>query len=379
MKILLIEYRDITHPEAGGAELLLFEVFSRIVQAGHAVDYLCCSYAGAKPVETIRGIRVIRQGGQMTFNFVVPFFYRRHLRQNRYDVIIEGIDKLPFYMPLFESKIPVVCTIPHLFGKAVFQEVNFILGSYVYAYELLIPFVYKNCFISALSDSTQADLIRRGLRQDLIEVVYTGLSQEKYTAPPNKSPRHHPIILYVGRVKKYKGVDIGLRAVRQLAAKYPDIEYQIVGSGDYVPTLKALAAEYRLERNVTFCGYVSHERKVELMQQADVLIYCSPKEGWGLSVIEANACGTVAVASNSPGLCEAVLDQKTGFLTPHGDVGALAGHIDRLLSDAVLYERMRRAALDWAAGFSWDRTAQKTTALLEKAIAAHSAHRIKAA
>ncbi|OQY27115.1 MAG: hypothetical protein B6244_11570 [Candidatus Cloacimonetes bacterium 4572_55] len=369
MKILLIEYRDITHPEAGGAELILFEIFSQIVQAGHQVDYLCCQYAGAKPEEIIQGIRVIRRGiSQLVFNFTVPIVYFREIKKNKYHIIIEGIDKLPFYMPLFERNTPTLCIIPHLFGKAIFKEVPFIFGAYVYSYELLIPHVYKSSYFSALSKSTEADLIARGLPPEQVRVIYTGLTQADYSAPHTHPLSDHPIVIYLGRIKKYKGVDLGMKAIKKLQEKYPNIEYQIVGSGDYVADLKQLAAELDLDKNVSFLGVKTGAEKTELLQKANVLIYASPKEGWGLSVIEANACGTPVVASNSPGLRESVVDGETGFLTPHGDTDALAEKIDLLLSDPDLYDQMREKAIQWGQSFSWERAAEETLDLIRHAI-----------
>ena len=98
-----------------------------------------------------------------------------------------------------------------------------------------------------------------------------------------------------------------------------------------------------------------------------MLIYTSPKEGWGLSVVEANACGTPVVASDAPGLRESVKNGETGFLIPHGDVPALAQRIDQLLSDAKLYETFRQNGLAWAHTFTWERAAAETIALLETA------------
>ena len=86
-------------------------------------------------------------------------------------------------------------------------------------------------------------------------------------------------------------------------------------------------------------------------------------------MVEANACGTPVVASDSPGLRESVVDGRTGFLVPHGDVPALAQRIDQLLSDEALYARMRAAAVEWGQGFTWERGAKETLALMERACA----------
>jgi glycosyltransferase involved in cell wall biosynthesis len=367
MKILLIEFRDITHPEAGGAEVVLQEVFRRIVAAGHQVDYLCNHYAGAAHEEVRDGIRFLRRGRQPYFNFFVPWVYRRELRRNRYDVIVEGIDKVPFNMPWFERRVPVACIVPHLFGTTVFREASKPVAAYVYLLERSITHAYRHCLFSVLSDSTKADLTGRGIPAANVRVIRSGLTQEDYSAPAVKPASDHPVILYVGRLKRYKGIELGFEAVRQLRVKHPRIEYAIVGGGDYLPELQRQVAVLGLAGHVSFRGYVTHAEKVALMQRAAVLIYTSPKEGWGLSVVEANACGTPVVASDAPGLRESVKNGETGFLVPHGDATALAQRIDQLLSDPALYAAFRQNGLAWARSFTWERASAETLALLEEA------------
>jgi glycosyltransferase involved in cell wall biosynthesis len=367
MKILLIEYRDITHPEAGGAEVILQEIFRRIVAAGHSVDYLCNQHGRAPREEVLDGIRVLRRGRQPYFNFLVPWVYRRELRRKSYDVIVEGIDKLPFYMPWFERRLPVVCIVPHLFGTTVFREATPLVGAYVYAYERLIPQVYRRCHFSVLSQSTRDDLVGRGLPREQLHVIYSGLTQTAYHAPEVKPAGDHPVIIYLGRIKRYKGIELGIHAVELLRANYPNIEYQIIGTGDFVEPLKDLVRKKGLEANVKFLGLKRGQEKTELLQRAKALIYTSPKEGWGLSVVEANACGTPVVASDAPGLRESVKHGETGFLVPHGDVAALAQRLDQLLSDPALYALLRNNGIGWARTFTWERAAAETLALLEQA------------
>ena len=367
MKILLIEYRDQTHPEAGGAEIVLHQVFRRIVAAGNQVDYLCNYYPGAKREEICDGIRILRRGRQPYFNFLVPWVYRRELRKNNYDIVVEGIDKIPFNMPWFERKLPVACIVPHLFGTTVFGEAAPLIAAYVYALERSIPYAYRNNYFSVLSESTQNDLMDRGIPAKHVRVIRPGLTQEDYSAPEIKPASDHPMMLYVGRLKRYKGIELGFAALQQLRAKYPRLEYAIVGGGDYLSELRRQVQTLGLEQQVSFRGFVTHAEKVALMQQAAALIYTSPKEGWGLSVIEANACGTPVVASDAPGLRESVKDGETGFLVPHGDVSALAQRLDQLFSDPVLYQRLRIQGIAWARSFTWERATSETLALLEQA------------
>ena len=368
MNVLLIEYRDMKHPLAGGAEIVLYEVFRRIVGMGHQVDYLCNSFEGGAAEEMQSGIRILRRGRQAYFNYLAPWVYRTELRANNYDLIIEGIDKIPFYLPLFDRKIPIMAIVPHLFGSTVFQEVSFLPAAYVYLFERGISKVYRRCMFSLLSKSTQTDLVARGIPVSQTRVIHPGFTHEDYPAPVGKPARIRPTFIYVGRLKKYKGIQQGIKAVAKLKGRHPDILFQIVGSGDYLEPLRQLARDLGVDQNIEFTGRISHERKVQLMQQADVLIYPSPKEGWGLSVLEANSCGTVVVASDSPGLNEAVQQGKTGFLVPHGDVDAMVARLEQLLGDPALYAQMRAQGLEWVKTFTWEKAARETLDLMEETV-----------
>jgi glycosyltransferase involved in cell wall biosynthesis len=129
-----------------------------------------------------------------------------------------------------------------------------------------------------------------------------------------------------------------------------------------------VAAERGAE-GVSFLGRVSEEAKLELYRRAWAVVFPSPKEGWGITNLEAAACGTPALASDSPGLRESVRDGETGVLVPHGDVGALAGAMAGLARDRALRERLGRGARVFAESLSWERAARETEAHLETAAA----------
>jgi glycosyltransferase involved in cell wall biosynthesis len=148
----------------------------------------------------------------------------------------------------------------------------------------------------------------------------------------------------------------------------PDVRYWIVGEGDHVEALRRIAGEVGVSDAVEFLGFKAGAEKARVLEETRVLAYTSPKEGFGLSVIEAGAVGVPTVASNSPGLRESVRDGVTGLLCPHGDVPALAGALTTLLDDDPTWERFSRAARAWAERFSWDRMAEETLSLVETAI-----------
>lgn len=371
----VVSYRDIRHPEFGGAEVILYEIFRRYAAAGHRVTFITGHWPGAPREDEIEGMRILRGGNQYNFNFVAPAMLKRLLAREPVDLVVEDINKIPFFTPLHQRRAPVLGVVPHLFGTTVFQQAPLPLACYVYFWERFIPLVYRNCRFSVLSDTTFADLQRRGIRADRLRVIRGGLDHDFHRPPERGGRAPEPVILYLGRVKKYKRIDLVIEALPAILARVPAAQYWIVGDGDYLPSLRRLVASRGLEAHVRFLGYQGGAEKYATLERTRVLVYTSPKEGWGLSVIEAAALGIPSVASNSPGLRESVRDEETGYLVPHGDVGALADRIARLLADDALWWRLGRRGMEWAAEFTWDRSAGETLALAEEIMSQWQARR----
>ncbi len=369
-KILHVEYRDYIHPEAGGAEVVLREVYRRLSQQGHQVDYLTSLYPGASPEEMMDGARMIRTGNKWNFNWAAPNFYRRHLQDNQYDIIIEGIDKIPFFFPLY-TKTPVLPLVPHLFGTTAFKEAPFPAATYVWLMEHFIPRIYRKCpYYLTYSLSTKDDLIKRGIPENIIHVAYIALNHDLFKPASESSYRHPHSLAYVGRIKRYKFIDHGIQAVARLKKDYPDIIYHIVGRGDNLESLKQLTAQLNLQKHVKFWGFVDEATKVKILQESQILLYNSVKEGWGLTAIEANACGTPVIASNSPGLREAVSDGKTGYLIEHGNLDLLEMKIREIFDSPEEQKRLQQGSLEWAQSFNWDKTAGRFLEFIEKTLEA---------
>jgi glycosyltransferase involved in cell wall biosynthesis len=369
LKILVISYRDMEHPEAGGAEVIIDEIMGRLAQAGHQVTMLTGAFKGGQRRARVGGADVHRTGNQFNFNFAAPAYYKKHLKSEGFDVIVEDVNKIPFFMPAHEPDVPVVAVVPHLFGTTVFQQASFPLAAYVYLYERFIPLVYKNCFFSVLSESTRDDLVGRGLRPERLRLIHSGMDHRRYTPDGRKPSERPPWVAYLGRLKKYKGIDLVIQALPEVVQRVPDAVYKIVGEGDDRPRLEALTRKLGMEKHVEFTGWISGTTKTDLLRNCRILAYTSPKEGWGLSVIEAGACAVPVLASNSPGLRESVVDGKTGFLVPHGDVKAIAQRMITLFTDDALADRMGAAGIEWAATFNWDDSTRKTLELLQEAAA----------
>ena len=145
-----------------------------------------------------------------------------------------------------------------------------------------------------------------------------------------------------------------------------DCRLVVLGSGDYGPELRRLTSRMGLDDSVAFEGFVPQDRKLHWLRRAWAAVFPSEKEGWGLTVIEANACGTPVIASDSEGLRDSVRDGETGILVPHGDLEALAGAMARLSSDPELRSDLGGNGLEWAGSFDWDSTARRMLQMMEE-------------
>jgi len=264
---------------------------------------------------------------------------------------------------------PLVAIAHHLFDRSIFLETNYAIASYVYWTERFALDLYRRRAIPfmVVSSSTQEEFLRKGFRREDLPIVHNCVDHALYR--PTGVPRSPaPLIGYFGRLKKYKSVDHLLQALARVRGDIPEIRCVIVGEGDDRLRLEAQAGGLGLDECVTFTGYVSDARKVELLQEMWVMVTTSSKEGWGLTVLESNACGTPVIASNVPGLRDAIRDGETGVLYPYGDVADLASKILALLRDGSTRTRLGENAMVWAKTFDWDVAADRALEVLEKRV-----------
>ena len=361
MKVLVINWQDRENPLAGGAEMHLHEIFERLAGMGHEITLLCGGWPGCPPRATLGGIDVHRVGTRQTFALKVFRYWSRVLRDQPFDVLFEDINKAPLYTPFWGARKPVVACVPHLFGGTVFQELAWPLAAAVWLSERPLPYAYRGIPFQAISQSTADDLVSRGIARADVEVIYPGVSFDHFT-PDRAARATAPTFAYVGRLKKYKGVDLVIKAFAALGD--PTATLEIAGAGDYRPSLEALTQSLDLGVRVRFLGFISEAEKLALLRRAWAVALASPKEGWGLTNVEAAACATPVVASNSPGIRESVRDGETGFLVTHGDVSAMTNAFARLAGSRELVASMGAKARLFAETFTWSRAATQTAAHL---------------
>lgn len=367
MNILIFNWQDLSHPLAGGAEVHLHETYSRIAAMGHSVTLFCSAYEGAKPAEEMNGIQVIREGGRFLFNFLVRKKYSTTFRHQQFDCVVDDVNKIPFRTPAFVRE-PILGELHHLLGTSVFKETIFPLASYVYGMERAALPLYKKIHFMIHSPSTQQEVQRKGFSPEKVHYVPYGLNHQRYRQT-GTAKSSVPLIGALGRLKKYKSFDHLLEAFPLVKKEIPEAKLVIVGDGDDKPRLQNITRQLLLEDAVTFTGFVSEEEKVSWLNKMHVAVNTSAKEGWGLTAIEANACGTTTVSSNVQGLRDAVLDGETGLLYEYGNRIMLAEKILLLLRNEPLRSRLAHNALLRSKEFDWQIGAEKTMEVIERIVA----------
>lgn len=371
MKLLVINWQDLANPHSGGAEVHLHEIFGRLARRGHAVDLLCSGFPGAAPTDTADGIRIHRTGGRHSFTLAARPYYRRHLARERYDVVIEDLNKVPLFTPYWVRR-PLVVLVHHLFGATAFREASVPFAAATWLLERPIGRVYRGLPCEAVSESTRDDLVARGLRARDIRVIHNGVDVDFFRPDPSVPREPEPAFLSIGRLRRYKRIDHAIDAVARLKARGAFVRLRIAGKGDDEPRLRRMVDALGVGDRVSFEGFVTEAGKRDLMRRAWATVQPSPKEGWGITNVEAAACGTPTVASDSPGLRESVVHGRTGLLYPHGQVDALAGALARLASDRAEVDRLGAGAVEFARGFTWDRSAGETEEHLAEVTATRS-------
>lgn len=360
LRIALVNWQCRENPMAGGAEIHLHEIFGRLAAVGHEVVLLCGGWPGCEPRVTLDGIEVHRVGTRQTWPFLARRYWNAHLQKRDFDVLVEDINKIPLYTARWNVK-QVVGLVPHLFGPTAFRELAAPLAAAVWLSERPLPYIYRGLPFQAISESTKEDLVHRGIAPNLIRVIFPGIDTTHFTPEPAVRSAK-PLFAYLGRLKKYKGVDLVIRAFA--AANLPDATLEIAGAGEYRSELEKLATQLGVASRVTFLGRISEEAKVSLLRRSWATLFASPKEGWGITNLETAASGTPVVASDSPGIRESVQHGVSGFLVKHGDVEAMAAAIRNLALNRDLVESMGVAARHFATRFTWENAALETAAHL---------------
>jgi glycosyltransferase involved in cell wall biosynthesis len=366
-RIHLIAWRDLDDVEAGGSEVHAATVARLWAEAGIEV-LIRTSWAQGHPNFDRRdGYEVVRKGGRYQ---VFPRTALAEVRQKygHRDGLVEIWNGMPFFSPLWASG-PRVVVMHHVHAdmwRMVLPPKLAAMGDLVE--RRVAPLVYRNSRMVTLSGSSRDEMVEIGFRPGQIDVVPPGVDPR---FSPGGTLTDTPSVLAVGRLVPVKRFDRLIRAVVAARASAPDLTLTIVGTGPLRHELQDLVASLDAEDVVTFAGRIDDDQLLDLYRSSWAVASSSVREGWGMTITEAAACGTPAVATRIPGHVDAVAEGVSGLLAD--DDEQLAAHLAAIASDPELRDRLRKGALAHAQQFTWEATATSILGAL-----AEEAHRRRA-
>jgi len=267
MNILIFNWRCWFHPQAGGAERYLYELSKRLVRAGHRVTWFVSKFENAKTREIREGIEIIRMGGRYSVYVYAPLYYLFRLRKRKFDIVIDDINGVPFFTPLFVRR-PKIAIIHHIVGWSIFsKELPWFIGIIGWISERLIPFIYSDTRFITVSNSSKKEMKEFGIKN--IDIVPNGIDLNVYKPKGRKS--RTPTIIFVGRLKKYKRLNLLLKAFKLVSEKNSKARLWIVGEGDVKKDLLKTVKKLNIKK-VKFFGRVSEKRKIDLLNKAWVFV-----------------------------------------------------------------------------------------------------------
>jgi glycosyltransferase involved in cell wall biosynthesis len=352
-RVHVVAFRDEEDPDAGGSEVHASQFCRHLALAGlEVIRHTGRVPGGAEQVER-DGVRVVRRGGRLGV-FPRTMLDERSGRLGPADGIVEVFHGVPFFAPLWARRTPQVGIVHHV-HLGMWHHLLPLPGAAVghVLERFVVPAVYRHRRLVTIAPSSREEVLRAyGADPDLVSVVDSGVD-DRFS--PGGRRAEEPLVVAVVRLMPQKGVDRLLRAFAAARRAVPDARLAVVGAGPEHDRLVALAASLGVAEAVEFVGWVTPDELVDWYRRAWVVATASRREGYGLTLLEAAACGTPGVASRIPGHVDAVVEGVTGLLGE--DEGDLADALVQVLTDAELRARLQAGALEHAAHYGWDRTA----------------------
>jgi glycosyltransferase involved in cell wall biosynthesis len=367
MDILILNWKDIKNPDVGGAEVILYELSKRLVRDGHTVTWFSRAYNGGKTEEMIDGISIIRRGNRFTVYWEAFRYYRSLAKKP--DKVIDCVNTICWQTPLYVPQNKRVAYVNQLAKEVLFYELPPVISQIAYLLEPLEYLTYKTTQFLCYSSSVKHDIASFGIPLSHISTFPVGIDHDRYK-PGKKSKT--PLFIFVARLTAMKRPDVCIEAMRIVVSSVPEAKLAIVGYGPMEQRLQEMINEYGLQKNVflvnkdhLFFDKHPKDQKVKLMQEAWALLLPSVKEGWGMVVTEAAACGTPSIVTDVTGLRDSVIADETGVhVPPMVDATALGNHMLDFLSDAEKRHAMSKRATIAAKRLTWTQSYKRFTDIL---------------
>jgi glycosyltransferase involved in cell wall biosynthesis len=358
-RVHILAWRDLDDPEAGGSELHAHRIASLWAAAGLDVT-MRASRADGQPMFAERaGYKVVRKSGRYAVfaRSTLSGAFRRHGRNDGWVEIWNG---MPFFSPLWATG-PRMVFLHHVHAEMWQMTLPPNLarvGRFVE--QRLAPPLYRRTSLVTLSESSRDEIVSMlKMRPERVTVVPPGV-EPRFT--PGGVRSETPLVVAVGRLVPVKRFDALLDALAKIKVDHPAMRAVIVGEGYERSRLEARRHELGADDWIDMPGKLADEELIEVYRRAWVLVSSSLREGWGMTVTEAGACGTPAVVTRIAGHEDAVDDGVSGVLVD--DPGGIAGAVSELIADPARRARLAAGAIRHAGLFTWEATASGTLGVL---------------
>lgn len=349
-------WKDKKNPLAGGAETVNEEIAKRLVKDGNQVIFLVGGFKGGTVTETVNGYKVIRVGNRWTTYWKAYLYYKKHLK-GWADLVVEEMNTIPFLTKYYVREEKKVMIIYQLCREIWFHQMIFPLNVIGYLLEPLYLRLLSDQKVITISKSTKDDLIKHHFRSNNISIMSVGIEIPPLPTLKARGIQKSFTLLSLGAIRAMKRTDEQLRAFEILKKSIPTAKLVIAGTGNgsYYKKVINMIETSQYQKDITYLGSVDNDKRTQLMQDADVILVTSVKEGWGLIVTEAGSQGTPAVVYNVDGLRDSVINNVTGLVTKENTPQALATEIVALHRDKGNYQKMREAAWEKSKTVTFDR------------------------
>jgi len=348
VRILLLNWKDLKHPKAGGAEFITESAAREWVKAGHEVTLFCAAIANQPERETVEGVSIIRRGSQFGV-YYQAYRYWKTEGWAKHDLVIDEINTIPFFTPLYVHRpAQWVPYLNQLAREIWFQQMSFPLNVVGYLLEPFYLKFYQSRPAVTISESSRQSLKDIGFRDALIWPMFTDLPAIKKIPTITEQELTAPTVLYFGSLRRMKGVDDVLEAFAEFRRTRPDGRLIIAGGGDSKDRsrLEALAAKLKIVEATEFTGRVPEANKAKLYDRATIVTMASKREGWGLIITEAARRGRPSAAYNVFGSRDAIVDGRTGHLAKTVTPIGLAAAWNQIVSSSSHYRALQKAAYE---------------------------------
>ena len=358
-RVAILAWRDLDDPEAGGSEAHASTVARLWAEAGIEVTMRTSFAAGQPQMSWRNGYRVIRKAGRYMVFPRAAFSEMMGWHGGR-DGLVEIWNGMPFMSPIW-ARTPHVTWLHHVHADMWNMTLPPKLAKIGRTLESTVaPRFYRRTPIVTLSNSSRRELIEDlKFKPSMVHVVPPGIDPQ-FSPGATLSPT--PLVVAVGRLVPVKQFDVLVDALVKLHLRHPNLEAVIVGEGYRREQLEAQIHAANADSYIQLPGRITDHELIDLYRRAWVLTSASAREGWGMTVTEAAACGTPAVVTRIAGHSDAVAEGTSGLLADSPD--ELVGALDRVLADPALRSRLAEGAQRHAEQFTWAATARGTLEVL---------------